>query len=59
MTGIELYDQLHAVKEFEDPPGIMMSAHLPTHELKKRFLVALSKPLEVSELLNALKQFLT
>src|SRR5437588_5556111 len=56
MNGIELYDQLHAIKEFEETPGIMMSAHLPTHELKKRSLTGLSKPLEVRDLLDALAQ---
>lgn len=58
MNGIELYDRLHAIKELSDIPGLIMSAHLPTHELKKRCLTGLSKPLEVSDLLDALAQFL-
>src|SRR5713101_3771566 len=32
MNGIELYDQLHTIKGFENIPAIMMSARLPKNE---------------------------
>ena len=58
MDGIELYDQLHAVKAFRDTPTIIMSARLPRHELEKRSLVGLRKPLELSELLQMVQALL-
>ena len=35
MNGIELYDELHANKELEHVPALMISAQLPIKELKK------------------------
>lgn len=58
MDGIELYDQLHAVKEFRDTPAIILSARLPKRELEKRSLVGLHKPIELSELLKAIQEVL-
>jgi DNA-binding response OmpR family regulator len=58
MDGIELYDQLHAVKAFQDTPAIILSARLPKRELEKRSLVGLHKPLELSELLKAIQEVL-
>ena len=58
MDGIELYDQLHAVKEFRDTPAVILSAHLPKRELEKRSLVGLHKPIELSELLKAIQEVL-
>ena len=58
MDGIELYDQLHAMKAFRDTPAIIMSARLPRHELEKRSLVGLRKPLELSELLQMVQALL-
>lgn len=54
MDGIELYDQLHAVKASRDTPAIIVSARLPKRELEKRSLIGLHKPLELSELLKAI-----
>ena len=34
MDGIELYDQLHAVKAFQDTPAIIISARLPKRDLE-------------------------
>ena len=58
MDGIELYDQLHAVKAFQDTPAIIISARLPKRKLEKRSLVGLHKPLELNELLKAIQELL-
>jgi DNA-binding response OmpR family regulator len=58
MDGIELYDQLHAVRAFRDTPAVIMSARLPHRELEKRSLVGLRKPLELSELLQMVQALL-
>ena len=39
MNGIELYDRLHAIKELEDVPAIMVSAILPEQEVKQRSII--------------------
>lgn len=58
MDGIELYDQLHAMKGFQDIPAIIISANVPRYELEKRSLVGLRKPLELSELLKQIQSLL-
>ena len=58
MDGIELYDQLHAVKAFRDTPAVIMCARLPHREREKRSLVGLRKPLELSELLQMVQALL-
>jgi len=58
MDGIELYDQLHAVKAFRNTPAVIMSARLPHREREKRSLVGLRKPLELSELLQMVQALL-
>jgi DNA-binding response OmpR family regulator len=58
MDGIEVYDQLHAVKAFRDTRAVIMSACLPKRELEKRSLVGLRKPLELSELLQMVQALL-
>ena len=40
------------MKGFQDVPAIIISANVPRHELEKRSLVGLRKPLELSELLK-------
>ena len=51
MNGIELYDRLHAITGLEQVPTMMMSAHLPRHELAKRHILGMSKPLDLDEFL--------
>jgi DNA-binding response OmpR family regulator len=51
MNGIELYDRLHAITGLEQVPTMMMSAHLPRHELSKRHILGMSKPLDLDEIL--------
>ena len=52
MTGIEVYDRLHARKEFMAVPAIVMSANVPHHELSKRHLAELEKPFEIDTLVE-------
>jgi len=56
MNGIDLYDKLHTTKGLEDTPGIMISATLPKRELKQRALVGISKPFELSQLLDTVEK---
>ena len=56
MTGIQLYDLLHAMKALENIPVIIMSAHLPYQELQKRQLPGIAKPFELDELFRAIDE---
>ena len=58
MNGIELYDQLHAKKDLEDIPTIMLSARLPKREVDKREIASLRKPFQLQELLDAFENLL-
>jgi DNA-binding response OmpR family regulator len=58
LNGIELYDRLHAMKELERTPAIIMSANLPAGEVKKRHLINLRKPFELDDLLNTVEKTL-
>src|SRR2546421_2836510 len=58
MNGIELYDQLHATKGLEEIPAIVISARLPTKEMQKRKILAMSKPLELDDFLNTIEKLL-
>jgi len=55
MNGIELYDQLHAKKELEQVPAIMISAQLPDKDIEKRDILGMNKPLELDELLHTIE----
>jgi DNA-binding response OmpR family regulator len=54
MTGIELYDALHAHPRFKQTPALILSACLEQYheEIKSHKLLALSKPFGVDELLS-------
>src|SRR5436309_6359060 len=41
VNGIELYDQLHAIKELNHVPAIMVAVDLPKQEVKQRKIVGL------------------
>ena len=58
MNGIELYDQLHATKGLEHIPAMVISARLPRHEIEKRKIIAMSKPLELDDFLNTIEKLL-
>lgn len=58
MTGIELYDKLHAIDELARVPALMISARLPLQELKKRNIVGMNKPIDLDDFLQTIDRFL-
>jgi len=58
MNGIELYDQLHAKKELEHVPAVVLSARLPRQDIDKRHIVGMNKPLELDDFLFTIEQLL-
>lgn len=59
MNGIELYDKLHATKEMENVPAIIISARLPKKEIEHRKIAGMSKPLELDDFLQLIEKMLT
>ncbi|SRR5579884_2014749 len=53
MTGIELYESLHAQPRFNQTPALILSACLEGYQeaIESHKLVALAKPFDVDELL--------
>lgn len=58
MNGIELYDRLHATKEMEHVPAIIISARLPRKEIEDRKIIGMNKPLELDDLLKTIEKLL-
>ncbi len=58
MNGIELYDRLHAIPGMEHVPAIIISARLPRHEIEKRKIIGISKPLELDDFLQTIEHLL-
>lgn len=58
MNGIELYDRLHAISGMEEIPAIIVSARLPRHEIEKRKIIGISKPLELDDFLQTIEHLL-
>jgi len=58
MNGIELYDRLHVVPGMEQIPAIIVSARLPRHEIEKRKIIGISKPLELDDFLQTIEHLL-
>ena len=56
MSGVELYDQLHAREGLETVPAIILSANLPLQELTKRGLEGLKKPFDLDQLLQEIEK---
>lgn len=52
MNGVELYDRLQEMEESEGIPAIMMSATLPTEELRQRGIYPLRKPMEIGNVIR-------
>ncbi len=54
MTGIELYDCLHAQPRFNQTPALILSACLEDNQeaIESRKLLAMAKPFDVDELLS-------
>jgi DNA-binding response OmpR family regulator len=59
MTGIELYDRLHALEDLAQVPTIMISARLPVHELSNRNIIGMNKPIDLDEFLQTIEHLLT
>ncbi len=58
MNGIELYDHLHAHKDLEHVPAVLMSARLPKDEVRKRKIACLEKPFELDALLKTINDLI-
>lgn len=58
MNGIELYDQLHATEGLEDTPAILITAGVLEHDIRRRKIVGMSKPVEMSKLLDLIEELL-
>jgi len=58
MDGIELYDQLHAVKGQETPPTILITASssLPLDDIERRHLAYIKKPFDLDELIRRVEE---
>ena len=57
MNGIRLYDRLHARKELEAVPALIVGASLKEGEedIKRRGLLAVEKPFDLDEFLSAIE----
>ena len=58
MNGIQLYDRLHEMQEFQDVPIIMISAYLPQQEVAKRKIIGIRKPLDLNMFLDMVEKLL-
>jgi CheY-like chemotaxis protein len=58
MTGIELYDRLHATQGLEHIPAILLTAGVLEHDFRRRKLVGMSKPVELNKLLDLIEELL-
>ena len=54
MSGLELYDRLHAMPEFRDVPALFLSANMPVDEIARRGATAMEKPLDIDRLLQTI-----
>ena len=55
MTGLELYDKLHARKAFKSIPVIIMSSELPRQEIEKRNILGVEKPFHLNVLFRMIE----
>jgi CheY-like chemotaxis protein len=58
MNGVELYDQLHATRGLEHLPAIMTSPGVLEHDIQDRHIVGMSKPVELSKLLDIIVELI-
>ncbi len=58
ITGIKLYDQLHTTDGLEDIPAIIISANAPAKEMRNRKITHISKPFELTDLLQSIEKLL-
>jgi two-component system response regulator (stage 0 sporulation protein F) len=52
MNGLEVYDRLQEKEDTCGVPAIMMSATLPTEELKRRGIYQLRKPMDIGNVIR-------
>ena len=55
MNGIELYDQLQGLELGKNIPVIMISATLPYHEVARRHMIGMKKPIDLDVLLQTIE----
>jgi len=58
MNGIELYDQLRAIEGLEDLSAILMTAGVLQHDMRRRKIVGMSKPVDINKLLDLIEELL-
>lgn len=58
MDGLALYDHLHSIEELKGVPALLVSANFPLGEVEKRRVFHITKPFELEELLQMVKQLL-
>ncbi len=58
MNGIELYDRLHAIDGIEHVPTIMTTAGVLEHDLQRRHIVGMSKPVGLNKLLDMVTELI-
>ena len=59
MTGLQVYERLHATPEFETIPAILLSAVSHVEELTSHAHVqVIAKPFELNDLLQAIREHL-
>ena len=61
MNGIELYDRIHARKEFEGVPAFMITAYqkVCADEAKLRHIPCLKNPFELDDFLDTVESLIT
>ena len=59
MNGIELHDRLHALKELENIPTLIISANVPSRkEMQQRHIAFLKKPFDLNDLFKFIGKLL-
>ncbi len=58
MNGIELYDQLQHMKGGRAIPAIMISATLPSSDIRQRDIVGMNKPFDIDDLLQTIEKMI-
>ena len=59
INGIELHDRLHAIKELETIPTLIVSANVPSRkDMHQRQIAFLKKPFDLNELFKAVEGLL-
>jgi CheY-like chemotaxis protein len=59
ITGLELYDRLHAIEELKDVPTILTTAGVLQYDILPRHLIGISKPVDLNKLLNLIEELLS